>query len=83
MRKEEIWAVPLAQAKAFFQQQPDVNDLAQGFRFAGCSITVTELPPRGEGFWCMPQTKITMEGPEEDLNQIYRRFFVQFVSAGG
>ena len=83
MRKEEIWAIPSAQVKAFFQQQPDVTVLAQSFRFGVCFIAVAELPPRGDGFWRMPQTKITIEGPEDDLNKIYRRFFVQFISAGG
>ena len=83
MRKEEIWAISSEQAKTFFQQQPDVDETEKGFRFADCFVTVTALPPKGEGFWRMPQTKITMEGNEEDLNSIYRRFFLQFLSAGG
>ncbi len=83
MRKEEIWAIAAAQVERFFRQQSDVEETAQDFRFADCAIAVTALPPRGESFWRVPQTKITMEGPEEDLKTIYRRFFVQFVSAGG
>ncbi len=83
MRKEEIWAISPEQAKVFFQQQPDMDETAQGFRFIDCSVTVEKLPSKGEGFWRMPQTRITMEGPEKDLNQIYRRFFMQFLSAGG
>jgi len=83
MRKEEIWAVASEQVEMFFRGQPDVEPTEQGFRFGGCCIALTALPQRGEGFWRTPQTKVTMEGPEADLTTIYRRFFVQFLSAGG
>ena len=83
MQKEEIWAIPFDQAEQFFLRQSDVKITDRGFLFERCSIEVFCLPHRRESFWRVPQTKISMEGPEEDLNTIYRRFFVQFVSAGG
>lgn len=83
MLKEEIWAVSFEQAERFFLRQTDVKKTDCGFLFRGCNIELSILPHRGEGFWQIPQTKITLEGPEEDLKMIYRRFFVQFVSAGG
>ena len=83
MRKEGIWAIPFREADAFFRQQPDVAETETGFCFGGCAIGLAELPPRGEGFWRAPQTKVTMDGPEADLTMIYRRFFLRFLSAGG
>ena len=83
MRKTQIWAVSSEKMEAFFRQQPDVTEAETMFHFGACRITITALPPRGEGFWTTPQTQICMEGPEQELEQIYHRFFLQFLSAGG
>ena len=83
MRKDEIWAVESNKVLPFFQEQADLEETGTGFRFAACQITVTALPQKGEGFWRIPQTRVVMEGPDQDVNIIYRRFFLQFLSAGG
>ena len=83
MRKDEVWAVSPEKIEAFFRQQPDVAETGREFRYAACRIVLTALPPRGEGFWNIPQTRIVLEGPEQDLSTIYRRFFLRFLSAGG
>ena len=83
MRKDEIWAVDSNQVLSFFRDQSDVEKTETGFRFAACQIILTALPQKGEGFWRIPQTRIVMEGPDEDVNAIYRRFFLRFLSAGG
>ena len=83
MRKDEIWAVSLEKIESFFRQQPDVADAGQELRYEGCRILLTALPLKGEGFWQTPQTQIVMDGPEQDVTAIYRRFFLQFLSAGG
>ena len=83
MRKDEIWALESKQVLSFFRKQSDVTETKTGFRFAACQITVTALPPKGEGFWRRPQTRVEMEGPDGDVDAVYRRFFLQFLSAGG
>ena len=82
MRIEENWAVPAHRIDAFFRQQPDVSPAENGFRFGDCQITLTPLPMT-EGFFAVHRTLVVMEGAEEPLRQIYRRFFLQFLSAGG
>ena len=82
MRKEEIWAIPSAQAKAFFQQQPDAQELETGFRFPDCTVTLTALP-RSDSLFSPNRTKLCWSGTEEAVQQIYHRFFIRFLSAGG
>ena len=83
MRKDEIWAVEPKKVLSFFRDQTDLEETEAGFRFSACQITVTALPHKGERFWRTPQTRVVIEGPDPDVNTIYRRFFLQFLSAGG
>lgn len=83
MRKDEIWAISLELIESFFQRQPDVTETMHELRYESCRIHLTALPPKGENFWQMPQTRIVIEGPECEVAAIYRRFFLQFLSAGG
>ena len=84
MRKEEIWSVPIVRIRAFFRAQPDVAlDAEDRWSFRSCRILLEELPSQGEGMWASPRTRICMEGREEDVLPIHRRFFLQFLSAGG
>ena len=84
MRKEEIWSISLERALAFFRDQPDVtieNDHA--FRFRSCRILLTELAPVGAGIWAAKRIRLCIEGETGDVEVIYRRYFLQFLSAGG
>ena len=80
---EEDWGVAAGRIAAFFRSQPDVAAEDGGFRFASCRVTLTPQPDRAVGPWTMPRTRVRMEGREEDVRTIHRRFFLQFLSAGG
>ena len=53
------------------------------FTFRSCRIRLTELPPRGEGIWAVKRIRLHMEGDDADVENIYHRYFMQFLSAGG
>lgn len=84
MIKEETWSVSLSRAKAFFRDQPDVTEeSANTYLFGSCRITLTELKPKGMGVWAAKRIKIRMEGEDADVENIYHRYFIQFLSTGG
>ena len=84
MVKEEIWSVPLGRVRDFFLQQQDVTSLDETvFSCGSCRVTLTELPAALSGMWAAPRTLLRLEGEETDVARIYRRFFLQFLSAGG
>ena len=84
MIKEETWSVSLQRARAFFREQPDVEEeTANVFVFDSCRITLTELKPKGMGVWAAKRTRVHMEGEDQDVEEIYHRFFIRFLTTGG
>lgn len=84
MLKEETWSVSMERAKAFFRAQEDLAEESPTvYRFNSARITLTELKPKGMGMWAAKRIKLHIEGDEEDVNSIYHRFFMQFLSTGG
>ena len=83
MRREENWAVDEGRIRAFFVAQPDVAQTEDGFTFGGCQIRLIPVSGQLLGKWQQQRTIVIMEGPEVDLSQIYQRFFLRFLSAGG
>ena len=84
MIKEEIWSVSIQRARSFFRDQTDVQEeSANVYLFGSCRITVTELKPKGVGVWAAKRIKVHMEGRMEDVEDIYHRYFIQFLSTGG
>ncbi len=84
MIKDETWSVSLQRARAFFREQPDVSEeTANVFVFGTCRITLTELKPKGMGVWAAKRIKVNMEGEDADVEDIYHRYFIQFLSTGG
>jgi len=84
MIKEETWSVPLQRARAFFREQPDVEEESLNtFRYQTCRITLTELKPKGMGVWAAKRIRVHMEGEDGDVEAIYHRYFIQFLSTGG
>ena len=84
MMKEEIWSVSIQRARSFFREQPDVEEEGlNAFRFGSCRIELTELKPKGMGVWAAKRIQVRMEGDEADVEDIYHRFFIQFLSTGG
>ena len=84
MLKEEIWSISIQRARSFFREQENVT--AEGindFVFRSCRIHLTELKPKGMGVWAAKRIQVRMEGEMEDVEDIYHRYFIQFLSTGG
>ena len=84
MVKEEIWSISIQRARAFFREQEDVfEENANLFSFGSCRIQLTELRPKGMGVWAAKRIQVRMEGEDADVEDIYHRYFIQFLSTGG
>ena len=84
MIKEETWSVSIQRARSFFRDQEDVaEETMNSFRFNTCCITLTELKPKGMGVWAAKRIRLHMEGEDADVENIYHRYFMQFLSTGG
>ena len=84
MLKEEIWSISIQRARSFFQEQEDVAEEGPNdFSFGSCRIHLTELKPKGMGVWAAKRIQVRMEGDDADVEIIYHRFFIQFLSTGG
>ena len=84
MRKEEIWSVSIQRARAFFREQEDVTEEGlNDYTFGTCRIHLTELKPKGMGVWAAKRIQVCMEGEDADVEAIYHRYFIQFLSTGG
>jgi len=65
---DEVWAVDAGRVKAFFKDHMD-------------AVTVIALPDRRLGSMVMPQTRIIITG--NDADELYHRFYLSFMTAGG
>ena len=84
MMKEETWGIAVDRARAFFQEQEDVREENRNsFHFNTCHITLIELKPKGMGVWAAKRTRVQMEGDDRDVEEIYHRFFIRFLTTGG
>ena len=84
MMKEEIWSVSIQRARAFFREQDDVTEeSANVYLFGTCRIQLAELKPKGMGVWAAKRIQVQMEGNDADVEEIYHRYFIQFLSTGG
>ena len=84
MLKEETWSISIQRARDFFREQQDVTEeSANVYLFGSCRITLTELKPKGMGVWAAKRIQVRMEGEDADVENIYHRYFIQFLSTGG
>ena len=84
MTKEEIWSVSIQRARSFFREQEDVTEESINcFSYGSCRIQLTELKPKGMGVWAAKRIHVRMEGEDADVETIYHRYFIQFLSTGG
>ena len=83
MIKEENWAIPAERIRAFFRQQADVAETEDGFVFRNCTIRLAPQSGQLLGKWQQHRTVITLDGPDADTEEICKRFFLRFLSAGG
>ena len=84
MMKEETWSVSIQRARNFFREQENVAEEGLNyFAFRSCKIHLTELKPKGMGVWAAKRIQVCMEGEDADVEAIYHRYFIQFLSTGG
>ena len=84
MMKEETWGIAIARARAFFREQEDVREENRNlYLYGSCRIALTELKPKGMGVWAAKRTKVNMDGEDPDVEEIYHRFFIRFLTTGG
>lgn len=84
MVKEETWSVSIQRARTFLREQEDVMEESSNcFVYGSCRITLTELKPKGMGVWAAKRIRVHMEGETADVENIYHRYFIQFLSTGG
>jgi len=83
MRRDENWAVNSGRIRAFFLEQPDVREENGIFIFGKCSIILIPQNGNAMGKWEIPRTQVVIEGNDDDVQTIHRRFFLRFLSAGG
>ena len=84
MLKEETWSVSIQRARDFFRDQEDVTEEGiNDFVCGSCRIQLTELKPKGMGIWAAKRICVRMEGEDADVENIYHRYFIQFLSTGG
>ena len=84
MLKEEIWSISIQRARSFFREQEEVMEEGiHDYSFRSCRIHLTELTPKDMGIWAAKRIQVRMEGGTEDVEDIYHRFFLQFLSTGG
>ena len=83
MTIEENWAIEPARVRAFFVEQPDTVEIPEGFCVNGCTVTLSETEGSLLGKWAIRRTCIRVEGEETAVEEVHRRFFLRFLSAGG
>lgn len=80
---DEDWGISPERIADFFRSQEDVSSDGESFSYGQCRITLTPLEGRIMERWPIRRTAVHMDGPEEEVKLIHRRFFLHFLSAGG
>ena len=83
MIKDVNWAVDPQRVQAFFAAQPGAQATEDGFYLEGCRVRLTAVPGTLLGKWPITRTRLCFEGEPDGVEEVYRRFFLAFLSAGG
>ena len=84
MEYAESWAVTYERAKEFWDSQGDVLPMGEGrYRFGSCAIRIDRQQDRRLGSATFPRTLLKIQGETQEAAEIYARFFLRFLSAGG
>ena len=83
MNYDENWGIAFARVDEFFASQRDVERIGgRSFVFGNAHIELMELPEKRIASLRMARTRVIITG-EADADEIYRRFYYRFLSAGG
>ena len=81
---DENWAVSLERIHHFFSEQEDVScDIDGLYHYKNCIITLERKLPTLNKPMSIARTRLIIDGPDEEVTVIHRRFFLRFLSAGG
>ena len=80
---EENWAVDPGRVRAFFASLAGSDRIPGGFALDGCTVTISESEDHLFGKWPIRRSIVRFDGTEDAVNGAYRRFFLNFLSAGG
>ncbi len=84
MEYNEIWAVDMARMERFFLSLEGAEAAAGGvIRCGKCDVRLTPLSGHPVGPLEVPRTRVEISGEDEEARDLYRRFFLRFISAGG
>ena len=89
MEYKEAWAVDIARIERFFLSLENAergNAEEEGgslIRCGACSVKLSPLPQHPVGPVAVPRTLVEISGPDAAAGELYRRFFLRFISAGG
>lgn len=72
---EEECGVDPARIRAWLDTRPDAG--------LACQMRLEELEPRTVGLLVLPRSKVTISGEPAACEELYRKFFLAFMSAGG
>ena len=82
MEYDEVWGIAAARIVEFFSSQSDVARDGNDFVLGNARATVEPLPDSTVMKWALPRTRVTVRGGS-DAEELHRRFFLRFLSAGG
>lgn len=80
---EEDWGISKTRIQDFFQKQEQVIQTENGYVYKTCSISLVSVEGTVMNQWKIERTKIRFDGPKEEVKEIYQKFFIRFLSAGG
>lgn len=78
----ENWALSQRRIKEFFLAQKDVQPHDDDFTYKSCIVSFEPCPAEDKPF-APERTRISFSGEAADVEEIHRRFFLRFLSAGG
>ena len=83
MDYDETWGIAFNRVSEFFSAQGDVEKTDDClFRYKDSRIELEELPDRHNFSMRIAQTRVKITGGA-DADEIHRRFYMRFLSAGG
>ena len=83
MKHDETWGIAFPRVNEFFSTQNDVERTGdRSFRYGNATIDLDALPDKHMGSMIIAQTGVKIDGGE-DADEIHRRFYMRFLSAGG
>ena len=80
---DETCGIQFPRIREYFLAQSGVTELSETeYVYLGASISLQPLPPKQLGSVHIARTRVVISG-DSGADDIHRRFFMRFLSAGG